>query len=388
MPTIITDTVISGSSTACTTTIAATRAATTAMTGPCAPEPSAPRLPPASTVRSASTSRWNDVFVAETGIGDQNAPPAPGQVSVFHDGVKSVVATDAPFLDDVDVNPEGGLAYTVGAPTNTLVTTDRHGRRSSVDLGAYEAAHNPDGGATYGPRFDLAAAAGPACWSTVDPEVQQVATPYTGIVDSDAFRTTRLPDGSRAVSDAAGNDVLRVDRHGAISVLAVLPPNVVHVTAADLSGPLTDSGAGFPQCVLDAVPAAGFDYAFEPVPTGLAMSWDGGLYVGLLPGGEIPGAAKVMRIDLRTHAVTPFAEGLSDVTDIAFGRGVLYATELFDNEIVQIPTYLSRGRYVAGTTSTFASVPLPNGLAVGWNGTVYASINSLTPAGQVVPIRP
>ena len=327
------------------------------------------------------------VYVAETGTGD-DANPAPGQVSAFRNGVERVLATDAPFLDDVNLDGHDDFAYTVGEPTNTLTHVDDGHKEPSVDFGAFEAAHNPDQGNTYGPRFDLHGAVSPACWSSVDPELQQLATSYTGLVDSDVFRTVWLPDGTRAVSDAAGNDVLRVDRRGHISVLAVLPPNVVHVTAADLSGPLTDSGASFPQCVLDAVPAAGFDYAFEPVPTGLAPAWDGGLYVGLLPGGEIPNAGKVVRIDLRNGQVTPFVSGLSDVTDIAFGNGVLYTTELFNGDITQTPIWWSHGRYQAGTPSTFATVPLPNGLAVGRDGTVYASINSLTPAGQVVPIRP
>jgi hypothetical protein len=328
------------------------------------------------------------VLVAETGFGDENNP-APGQVTAFVRGQRSVLATDAPFLDDVSSDGPGGFAYTVGEPTNTLTRVDRRGRHAVVDLGAYEAAHNPDQVNTYGPRFDLASAAGPACWSTVDPELAQGAAPYTGVVDSDVFRTVPLPDGSRAVADAAGNDVLRVSPSGAVSVIAVLPPNVLHMTRADISGPLTDSGAAFPQCVLDAVPDAGFDFAWEPVPTGLAVGWDGALYVGLLSGGEIPGGAKVMRIDLHSGRVEPFAGGFTSVTDIAFGRAnTLYVTELFNDDVVQIPTGWSRGKLVAGTPSTFAGVPMPNGLAAAPDGTVYVSTGSLTPAGQVVPIRP
>lgn len=328
------------------------------------------------------------VFVAETGFGDENNP-APSQVTTFFRGQRSVAATGAPFLDDVSVDGLAAFSYTVGEPTNTL-TSVRHGAtRRVVDLGAYEAAHNPDRVNTYGPRFDIEAAAGPACWSTVDPELAAGAAPYSGVVDSDVFRTVRLPDGSRAVADAAGNDVLRVAPSGAVSVIAVLPPNVLHMTRADISGPLTDSGASFPQCVLDAVPDAGFDFAWEPVPTGLAVGWDGNLYVGLLSGGEIPGGAKVVRIDLHSGRVSDFAGGFTSVTDIAFGRAnTLYVAELFNDDVVQIPTSWSRGRLVAGAPATFAGVPMPNGLATAPDGTVYASTGSLTPAGQVVPIRP
>ena len=108
-----------------------------------------------------------------------------------------------------------------------------------------------------------------------------------------------------------------------------------------------------------------------------------------LPGGEIPGAAKIVRINLATKKIEDFVAGFSTVTDIAFGRnGALYLTELFNGDVVKVPTRWSHHRLLAGTPSVLASVPLPNGLAIGPNGTVYVSINSLTPAGEVVPITP
>jgi hypothetical protein len=301
-----------------------------------------------------------------------------------------VLATDAPFLTDVDASFLGTFDYTVGPPTNVLVRNSVFGRSQRIDLGAYEAANNPDQINTYGPQVDIEALAGAACWSSLSPDLKQVASQYTGLIDSDAFRTTLLPDGSRAVADAAANAVLRVTRDGRISTLAVLPPNVVHVGLDVLSGPLTEDGQTFPQCVLDALPAGGIDYAFEPVPTGVAVGPDGNLYVGLLPGGEVPGAGKVVQVNLHTKKISTFASGFSDVTDIAFGRGgTLYVTELFNGDIQQIPTRWSwKTGLTAGTPSVLASVPLPNGLAVDWKGTVYASINSLTPVGQVVPIAP
>ncbi len=335
-----------------------------------------------------SVDLFGRVYVAESGIGDDQNP-APGQVSRFTHGTGKVLATDAPFLTDVDASWFGTFDYTVGAPTNVLVRDTLFGGTQRIDIGAYEAANNPDQINTYGPKIDIESLVGSACWSSLSPDLQQVASQYTGVVDSDAFRTIQLPDGSRAVSDAAGNDILRVARNGSVSLLAVLPPNVVHVDKATLSGPLTEDGQTFPACVLDELPDAGIDYAFEPVPTGMAIGHDGNLYVGMLPGGEIPGAAKVVQLDLHTKQVKDFATGFSDVTDIAFGRfDTLYVTELFNGDIQQIPTKWSWHGLTAGTPSVLASVPLPNGLAVDWKGTVYASINSLTPVGQVVPISP
>jgi hypothetical protein len=329
------------------------------------------------------------VYVAETGFGDEENP-GPGRVlRIRRDGTTKVIATDAPFVSDVDSSWPGGLAYLVGAPTNELVRKDWFGHTKRIDLGAYEAANNPDHVNTYGPSIDLEALVGPNCWAEVPPALQEVATQYTGVVDSNVFRTTRLPDGSRAVADAAGNDILRVKRDGSISTLVVLPPNVVQVSKEVLSGPLTEDGDTFPECVLDALPEEGIEYAFEPVPTGIAMGPDGHLYVAFLPGGEIPGAAKVVRVNLRTKKVTDFVGGFSAVTDVAFGRkGTLYLTQLFDGNIVQVPTKWSRWGLKAGTPSVLAEVPLPNGLAVGPKGTIFASILSLTPDGQVVPIGP
>jgi hypothetical protein len=328
------------------------------------------------------------VYIAETGVGT-DPDVQPGRVLRAGRGDTKVLATDAPFVSDVDPGFFGDFAYTVGAPTNQLVIRSWWGRTTRVDLGAFEAAHNPDQGQTYGPRADLEALAGPECWATVPEAVKQVATPYTGIVDSNPFRTIRLHDGSRLVADAAANAILRVRPSGSISVFAVLPPNVVHLPPEALSGPLTETGEGLPQCVLDAIPAEGIDYAFEPVPTGMALGPDGALYVGFLPGGEIPGAAKVVRLDLRTKQVEDFVTGFSNVTDIVFGKhGTLYLTELFDGNVVQVPTRRTWRGLVAGTPSVLASVPLPNGLAVGLWGTVYVSTNSLTPVGEVVPITP
>ena len=244
VPTIITDTVISGSSTVCTTTTAGTRAATTAAAMTATLRPGTVGAPVATGLNGPFgvdvDARERPSSSPRRGPGTMNAPPAPGpglgvprrhevrrSRPIHRSSTTSIVNRRGRFRVHrrrPDQHPGDHRSPTVARARSISVRTRRHTTRTAAS--------------TYGPRFDLAAAAGPACWSTVDPEVQQVATAiHRASSIPDAFRTTRLPDGSRAVADAAGNDVLRVDRHGAISVLAVLPPNVVHVTAADLSGP-------------------------------------------------------------------------------------------------------------------------------------------------------
>jgi hypothetical protein len=81
------------------------------------------------------------------------------------------------------------------------------------------------------------------------------------------------------------------------------------------------------------------------------------------------------------------ARAAERVDDITFGDdGTLYVTELFDGRVMRIPTTRSHAGLVAGTPSVLAEVPLPNGLATAPDGTISASILSLTAEGQVVPL--
>ena len=56
------------------------------------------------------------------------------------------------------------------------------------------------------------------------------------------------------------------------------------------------------------------------MPTSLAFGPDGGLYIGTLNFEGGPGQAKVYRLDVRTGALTVYADGLTAVTAIAFGH--------------------------------------------------------------------
>ena len=58
-----------------------------------------------------------------------------------------------------------------------------------------------------------------------------------------------------AVADAGGNDIVKVDRYGHPSLLAVLPPQPVRITSAMAAGLHLD------PCVV------GITYKFEAVPT-------------------------------------------------------------------------------------------------------------------------
>jgi hypothetical protein len=156
------------------------------------------------------------------------------------------------------------------------------------------------------------------------------------------------------VADAAGNDILRVDEHGNVSLFHVFP-DVVSAAAPD--------GADF-------------------VPTSLALGPHGDVYVGGLVG-EVPGQGQVVKLDGRTGEVEKTWSGFTTVTGVAVGHdGTLYVSQLFapqanpvNPEIAGVLTKVSRD----GTRHD-VDVPFPAGVAVDKWGTVFVSAFSIAPA--------
>lgn len=227
-----------------------------------------------------------------------------------------------------------------------------------ADLLAYDAAHNPDGATTYGFTNLPAGCA-------VPPGFQ-----YTGGVDSHGYGSVTVGRYTY-VADAGGNDVLRVDRRGHVSTVAVLPPKAVTVTA-DVA-----AAFGLPACV------AGSTYLLEAVPTDVEIGPDGWLYVSSLPGGPEDGSfgavGSVYKVNPRTGHVKLLATGLAGATGIAVAPdGTVFAAELFAGDVVSISK--------KGVVSPFVTLPQPAG--VEWHhGKVYVSTNVLSgPVGEVVAV--
>ncbi|WP_402469648.1 ScyD/ScyE family protein [Isoptericola aurantiacus] len=228
-----------------------------------------------------------------------------------------------------------------------------------ADVGAYEAARNPDARVTYGLR-NL-----PAACASQFPE--DFPATYTGIVDSHPYATTSH-HGTTYVADAAANAILSVDHRGKIRTVAVLPPQPVEVTAEALEA------QGLPSC------AAGYRYWFEPVPTDVEVGPFGMLYVSLLPGGpedESLGArGSVVVVSPWSGRVRTVAKDLLSPTGIAVDRwGTLYVAQLFGGEISKVGW---RG------STTVASVPLPGDVEIDRHGLV-ATVNVLPPEDETSP---
>ena len=225
-----------------------------------------------------------------------------------------------------------------------LLKANLHGIRAVADFPRFEERRNPDKGAGAEPGFEI---------------------------DSN-------PNGllvrhrSQLVTDAGGNDLLKVDHKGRIKVVAVFPTQVVAAPP------------GFPEPEIET----------QAVPTSVVKGPDGAYYVGQLTGFPFPvGGAKVFRV-VPGHRPRVFAGGFTNIIDIAFDkRGRLYVLEIATNGLLSAgENELPVGRLVRvnrdGSRTTLASEGLnaPGGFVLG-HGAAYITNNSiLSDAGQVVKV--
>ena len=217
-----------------------------------------------------------------------------------------------------------------------LLKVDLHGIRAVADFPRFEDDNNPDEGAGAQPGLEI---------------------------DSNP-NGLLVRHGARYVTDAGGNDLLKVDHKGRISVLAVFPPRPVG------------------------------DIPMQAVPTSVVKGPDGAFYVGQLTGFPFPpGGANVWRV-VPGHDPEPFAEGFTNIIDIAFDRhGRLYVLEIATGGLLNTPEgALPVGRLVRvnrdGSRTTLASEGLnaPGGFVLG-HGAAYITNNSiLSGAGEVVKV--
>jgi hypothetical protein len=148
------------------------------------------------------------------------------------------------------------------------------------------------------------------------------------------------------VADAAGNDVLRVDRHGNIHKFHVFH-NVRTGACATQEDP-----PGFPGCNF--------------VPTSLATDRYGHVYVGGLSS-LTPGEAQVVELSRNGRHVLKVWTGFTAVTGVAVTRdGTLYVSQLFapeqnpiDPRVMGVLTKISRNGH-----RTNVDVPFPAGVVV------------------------
>lgn len=226
-----------------------------------------------------------------------------GQGIVESDGAASLLAA-IPGVTDVAEATGGGLwALTGGVPgPSTLYRVDGDGDvEEFADLFGFEEKRNP----------------------------------HPAEIDSNAFDVADLGGGQALVADAGGNDLLKVNKHGKVKLVAVLPDELVS----------TENVKGLAGC-----PDPNPEFAFvcelppmlpaEPVATSVAIGPDGAYYVGELKGFPAPtDASRVWRIAPNARnadcARSPLCavafEGFTSVIDLAFGPdGRLYVAQIDD----------------------------------------------------------
>jgi hypothetical protein len=303
-----------------------------------------------------------------------------GALTVIRPGAEPATLVSGPIGGGVDATGRGNVVYTQsgppefgGAPVATLNSL-RGGK--SADLGAYEAANNPDSVNTYG----LVGAA-TACEDAAGAVGDRLGPPvFTGQIESNPYAVAIDWDGSRIVADAAGNDLVRVSPSGKrLSTVAVLPPVVQPLTEeavagliAQVNGSLPPGADPIPNGALDA--CIGEEFAGNPVPTDVEVGPNGHYYVSSLPGfPEADGG--VFRVNRWSGAVTRIASGLHGAVDLAVAAdGTIYVAELFGNSIAVI-----KGGAVVDR------IPLDSPGAVEIRGhTLYATSGVFGPSGSVV----
>jgi hypothetical protein len=144
--------------------------------------------------------------------------------------------------------------------------------------------------------------------------------PYTADVNSNPFDVQDLAGGEALVADAGGNDLLLVDKHGKVKLVAVFPEELVSTANAK---EIVGCPAGPPDiCGLPPMIPA------EPVTTSVAIGPDGAYYVGELKGFPAPlGESRVWRIEPNARNArcgqsplcTVALDGFTSIIDLAFG---------------------------------------------------------------------
>jgi hypothetical protein len=238
-----------------------------------------------------------------------------------------------------------GQLYHIGADGTSV---------SVADLAAYETANNPD-----------------------------ADQPGNASPDSNANGLVATADGV-VVADSGANDLLTVASDGSITTDAVFSVVMEPVPADPNASP---DPAATPSL-----------YPMDPVPTSVAVGPDGAYYVGQLTGFPFPvGGASVFRV-VPGEDPTVYASGFTNVIGVAFAPdGALYVLEIAHDSLINAgpggPPMGGLWKVPAGGGDPELLVsdglPMPGGLAVADDGTVYVSTCAVCPGqGAVVSLNP
>jgi sugar lactone lactonase YvrE len=188
---------------------------------------------------------------------------------------------------------------------------------------------------------------------------EEQANPHPRLVDSDPYGLLALP-GADLVADAGGNDLLRVDATGDVSLVAVLPP----VTGVNDE---------------------------EPVPTSVVRGPDGAYYVGEMTGAPFPeGTASIYRV-VPGQEPKVYLGGFKAIIDFAFdAKGNVYVLQHATGATMLLgPGELIRVALDGTRTVVLAGLQRPTSVAVGPDGALYVTNHGLSVGGgEVLRVEP
>ncbi|MEA2302789.1 MAG: hypothetical protein QOH43_69 [Solirubrobacteraceae bacterium] len=326
-----------------------------------------------------------DLFVAEAGKGGSGAciggpegdvPSCVGATGAITrvdpaSGAKKALVSDLPSLAAQTGDTPGGDAigpqdisfsgktgfFTVGlgAPPDARDTLGSDGKalgklwrvdadgdvHEVVDLAAYEAANDPD---------------------QTDPAAEGA--------DSNPF-SVDATGRSLLVTDAGGNDLLRVTKGGDVRTVAVFP----------FGKALAPPSLGLPP---------GTEVPYQPVPTGVIRGSHGDAIVGQLTGFPFPvDKANIFRVHGRDVSVE--FDGFTNVVDVGKGKdGALYVVQITSTGLAGPPSpgkLIRIDRDGKQTELLAGQLQEPTGVTVSAQGDVYVTNNGGSPTdGQILRV--
>lgn len=303
------------------------------------------------------------LYVTEAGRGGAEPciPPPAGSVSSgpcygetgaitrIQNGISQRVVTDLPSLAS---SPEGVVAYGIqdiafdstGNPYAIIGYAGDPNLRSSVignsDFAQLFAINNLNGGASLTRLADLG-----AYEAANNPDNDDVVSnPYAFLIQ----------DGKAFIVDAGANDLLNVGLDGSgLAVQSVFSKRLI------------------------TNPASGANIPLQSVPTSIAIGPDKALYVGEFTGAPYPaGQARIYRINSNNQPEV-YLDGFTNINDLAFdSKGNLYVLEFSANQITDPNRIIGDLIRVDpdGTRTTIADgLVTPTALALGSDGAIYVA---------------
>lgn len=250
-------------------------------------------------------------------------------------------------------SPSWGQLYKVDFKTGSLT--------SIADLAKYEYANNVDG-------EDI-----------LDVSGEIASNPY-------AFT---IKGHTAYIVDAAANDLLSVGLDGSsLKAVTSLPKQTIEdpIFPTPAPGQVAPPEAPLPGQIPDKI-------EIQSVPTGVEVGSDGAFYISEYTGFPFPvGKARIFRVD-RDGKTTVYADGFTQLTDLAFDRaGNLYVLQFgnepqwkgfTDGSLIQIAPDGTKTTLVSGKGLESATA-----LTVGSDGAIYVSTKGdRAGKGQVLRIE-